>query len=87
MVNCDRTDCKNKAKYGVILELRVHAHHEPATSSPIVYVCEEHKDVQWDDIITAEGWLMITSEFSRIGKYKPSRAYSNLALAPIEKEQ
>lgn len=88
---CWRKDCTHDAKYAVVLELRpneaTHGKSDPAISTAIIYVCEEHSNVQWDDVVDARGWQRLLDGFRVIGRAAPSKLYSNVALVPISQEQ
>ena len=84
---CDRVGCGNEAKYNVRIQIRSHpyrGYRGAAISDPVVHVCEDHKDVQWQDVVTPDGWVAILKEFHRMGKAEPKRKYSDIVVEPID---
>lgn len=86
-MKCQRVNCDNEATYEVVLELRVHANHTAAISSPLVCICNEHKDIQWDDVVNDAGWEQICRGFTMAGKARPRRKYSNVKVQRMQVKQ
>jgi len=82
-MRCDRTGCEKEATYAVSLEIRNHPRHIPSTSSPIVHVCSDHKDLVWEDVVGPENWQLIVKNFIARGYAAPSLRHSNLVFTPI----
>ena len=83
MMDCNKIDCPNKATHGVRLSLGVHPDHKPAISSYLFFVCEEHKNLQWDEVVDANGWQLIRQNFAQQGLAKPKREYSSLIVEKL----
>ncbi len=82
-MKCSRVNCQNEAAYRVRLALGVHAHHKKAMSTEIIRVCEEHRGVQWDDVVTPQGWGQICREFKRNGWAEPKPEFSHVVVEKI----
>lgn len=80
---CNHQGCQNAATHQVVLELKSHPHHSPALSSPLVFVCSEHKAVAWADVVDARGWRTICENFASKGYAKPQMRYSNVRVQLI----
>ncbi len=86
-MNCNRENCLNKATHKIELELKANAKDVAATSSPILFVCDQHKNVKLEDVYDNEGWDLIRKSFIDQGFFPPSRAYSRVVVKPLEKPQ
>lgn len=83
-MNCDKTNCPNEATKQVILLLKPLKNIEPATSSPIVFVCDDHSNVQWDDVVGDDSWKQITKQFKQNGMMVPKKEFSSIKVEPIK---
>lgn len=86
-MNCNKQNCKNEAEFEVVFLLRMHAKHPPAVSTPLIYVCKDHSDVEWDDVYTDEGWKKIEDSFLNTGYAAPKKEYSCIEIREIKKQQ
>jgi|ERR1044072_1749711 hypothetical protein len=78
---CDKSGCTNKATKAVCLSLAVHANHFPATSSPILYVCDQHiSHYTFEDIIANGNWERICQLFATIGMQQPKKEFSKIVI-------
>lgn len=83
-MKCDKAGCTKDATHRIYLSLAANKHHEPAQSSTIVVVCDDHADVVWDDVVNAVGWEKICSQFERAGYARPKRKYSKVIVEPMQ---
>ena len=83
-MKCDHIGCQNEAKYFAGLKLRVHENHKPAKSSPMVFICEEHKEVKWEDLVNEEGWGKICNNFLARGLAVPLKKYSSIYIEELK---
>lgn len=86
MKACSKKDCQNRAAYQVCLSLSVHANHTPALSSPILYLCEDHKnDITFESITShADNWEKLCRGFTGIGRMAPVKEFSKIIIEPIK---
>jgi hypothetical protein len=82
-MKCNKKDCQNEATNQVSAELRVHSSHTPAVTTPIVYVCDEHSDVTWSDVVTEDAFKRIGDELQAIGRMRPVKKFCNIVIQPI----
>ena len=84
-MKCSKNGCENEAKWEIRLSLAVHDHHEPALSTPLAKVCEEHKhEWSFDDFTPEENWNKICSGFLSAGRQAPKKKYSKLIYTEIQ---
>jgi len=83
-MNCSKSGCTHAATHKVVLELKANARDSAATSTPLVYVCDEHKDVQWGDVVDDKGWHTIRENFKAQGFFPPSKVFSRVLVLPME---
>jgi hypothetical protein len=81
--NCNLAGCKNQSKFIVRFAFASNATHPPAISSPVLYVCPEHMDVEWKDVCDDNGWNQICSQFTGKGLSTPSKEFSYIEIVPI----
>lgn len=86
-MNCDIIDCPEKAKYNVGLVLRANSEHAPAKTSPMVHVCENHKEVKWRDLVDERGWQKICNNFLAHGLAIPLEQFSNVYIEEIKSNE
>lgn len=80
---CQRLECTKDAVYSVHLSLRVHEDHEPAVSTPILFVCEDHKyHITWDNFVEPN-WNKICKSLESVGRVAPVKKFSKLILKPL----
>lgn len=80
---CQNSACDNDAVYSVHLSLAVHENHEPAISTPIVFVCNQHKDhVTWDNFVEPN-WDKICQSIESFGRKAPIKEFSKLIIKPV----
>lgn len=77
-MKCQNINCEKEAVYEFGLSLRVHMGHTPARTSAMVRVCEEHKDIKWEDLVDDKGWNKICNNFLARGYQVPKRKYSEI---------
>ena len=82
-MKCNKKGCSNEAANAVSIELRVHASHKPAKSTPILYVCDEHANVEWGEAVTEEGFKKIGDSMQAIGRMRPVKKFCNLVIEPL----
>lgn len=82
--NCNKKECLNAATYQLRLSLAIHANHEPALSTPFLYLCEEHKnDITFESVTDGYNWDKICLSFESIGRIAPKKEFSKLIIEPI----
>lgn len=82
-MKCSKKECTNEASNSVSIELRVHPSHEPAKSTPIIYVCDEHANVEWSEVVTDESFQKIGDSMQAIGRMRPVKKFCNLVIMPL----
>lgn len=84
MKSCFNPRCQNKVIYSVHLYLSVDGSHPPAISTPLCYLCEEHKSYATFEMLTPpEGWEAIQEGFKCAGLTPPTRKYSKIILEKV----
>lgn len=83
---CNKRECENDAIYQLRLSLAVHENHEPAISTPIVYLCDDHKDdITFESFMSVPGnWEKICSGFTSNGRQAPKKEFSKLIIEHIK---
>ena len=80
---CGKKECTNTATYSIHLSLAVHSGHDPAISTPIVHVCEEHIHlITWEEWIEPN-WERICKSVESIGRVAPVKKFSKLITKPL----
>jgi hypothetical protein len=83
---CSVNDCQTAAKYSVHLSLAVHANHDPAISTALVYLCEEHKaNADWNELNVDGNWDNICKSMEAAGRQAPVKEFSKVILEPLAK--
>lgn len=80
---CQHIECTESAQYHVRLALRPFRDAEPAYTEPFLSVCEEHKNVQWEDVVDDRGWDTIRTGFRDAGVPEPMKKFSNVDVRLI----
>lgn len=84
MKQCNKEKCINNATHQVQLSLAVNANHEPAISTPILFLCNDHKnDYTKDDMFGPIQWKQICDGFTNAGKAAPKKEFSDIIISPI----
>lgn len=84
-MRCNRKGCQNEATSSISVELRVHPDHEPATSTPLVYVCDKHAiEATWNELVSDEWFSKIGDEFEAKGYQRPVKKYCNLSISQLK---
>lgn len=83
---CQRRGCEASAVWIPVLELRAPSSDIPATATLQTFgLCKRHKDeTKLGDLLTDEGWEMLTSAFAEHGKAMPSRLLTRLLWLPLQ---
>lgn len=81
---CNKEGCKNHSQFYIRLSLAVNKKHPPASSGPMLWVCADHIDVKWDDLVSNELWDTICKSFLKMGRMAPLKEFSSLEI--IEKK-
>lgn len=84
---CAVKNCNNPIAYQIHFSLAVHANHPPAISTPILYVCEEHKNEFTFEMLAVEpSWKAICDMFLSIGRQAPKKEFSKIILAKAQSD-
>lgn len=81
--SCQKLECTQPAKFEVILELRTDPREKGARSTPIVFLCGDHINLGWADLVTEKGWETICEACIKQGKVAPVKQYCNLVIQDI----
>lgn len=84
---CCKEGCLNLATHQVKLELKANAKDVAATSTPILHVCTQHKNVKLEDVYDENGFNQIRKSFIQQGFFPPSRKHSRVVVEALEKAQ
>lgn len=87
-MKCNKMGCPLDATWELTIELRaLKSQTKPATTSPIMHLCDEHAmEAKWDDIVTDEWFSSLGNKFLESGFIAPVKEFSNLVLNPIGNE-
>lgn len=81
---CMRTACNNKPTNKISISFAVHNNHEPAVSSPILWLCDEHAtDIDFKSAGVDANWSQICSWFKNSGLQEPKKEFTKLLIEPI----
>lgn len=83
-LKCMVTGCSLPAAYSIRLELRARPNTPAATADLSLCVCEQHKDVQWADVMTDDSWDKLGNQFQKLGYARPVRELSSIKLVRLE---
>lgn len=84
---CSKKDCENDATSSVHISLRATLKGVDAKSTPVVYVCDDHSDVEWDEVVSQEAWNAILFKFAQAGLMAPKKELSSLEIIPIDTKE
>ena len=85
MKKCSIKGCDKDAVYDVRLSLAVNENHEPALSSPLIQVCEQHKHRHtFKDFTPPDNWRKICLGFLQAHRAAPKREFSKLEFTPVD---
>lgn len=83
---CSKDHCTKDATKEIRFSLAVNGNHEPSISSPVLFLCEEHKDIfTEEDCFGPAQWASICNGFTRMGKQAPTREFSKIIVQDITK--
>lgn len=76
-------ECENEATHRITLELRNNPTHDPVEAILGLVVCAEHKNLTWNNVVSAAGWKQICDSFAAQGYAAPSPKHSKVVVKPI----
>ncbi len=77
---CEQIGCNNKATHKIMLELRS-LPNTPPVKSRTLFVCDNHCDVQFNDIVSSQMfWMEICTYFKRLKLAIPVKKYSTITI-------
>lgn len=77
-MKCDKSNCGKQATRQVIGTFKSTPKDTPAVGEFSLFVCEGHKDVEWDDLITPVLWDDIRASFTKQGFAEPKKRLSKI---------
>jgi len=86
-MKCNKSECSSNATKQVIGLFRSAPRDDPAIADFGLFLCEEHSDVVWDEVITPEGWDEIRASFTKQGFAEPKKGFSKVTTKLISEEE
>jgi hypothetical protein len=84
MATCNKTGCHNRPTHELCLALRPANNIQPALSTPLLFLCDDHKDeISFEDLTPPDGWRRICEGFIAGGYEEPKKEFSFLVIQPI----
>ena len=88
--HCATKGCREQAKHMVVIVMPPPrgSHPNPEAVAITAYVrslvlCEKHREVTTDDVISDEGWRRLVTGLRAIGRIVPRREDARVELVPL----
>lgn len=75
--------CGKDAAYKVTLEVRARQGPPITPHNIIMFVCEEHKDITFNEAVPLPAWLKIADNYKRKG-YRLNKTFCNIAVEKLK---
>lgn len=84
-MKCNKENCPNNATHQLVFKLAVNDKHPPAISTPLIYLCSDHKDdfTKADFFDDQEQWGKLCAQFIKAGKMAPTKKHSDILIQLI----
>lgn len=82
---CEKKGCQLPATSTIHMSFAVNADHEPAISTPLLYLCDEHSvEATWESLCVDHNWETICNGFKSIGREAPVKEFCKVIIEPIK---
>lgn len=79
---CEEPGCKNLATHSIRIALRSRPVIIAETSDPVGFVCDDHKEQSFNEVVPQAAWDSLVLTFFKVGKMPPVRTVSYLVIKP-----
>lgn len=94
-MKCNKDYCQQDASWEVRLSIAVNNKHEPSISSPVLFLCNEHKDgaptfkqqAMTKNENGRTNWDNLCESLEAAGKQRPVMKYCSVIIQPIKVTQ